>query len=119
MELRHLFSRSGDLAPGDTVEVLDDSGDTVEATYKGKHAGGRVVVTYTQGRYTGMGQYVERERIVGPVGKKAEPGLAHHRGWDQMKEVREQITAAAIFTQLVICPPRFYAGIVLVTSANR
>ena len=46
------------------------SGDTVEATYKGKHAGGRVVVTYTQGRYEGMGQYVERGRI---VGKKAEP----------------------------------------------
>ena len=107
------------LQPGDTIVILNDSGDTVEATYKGKHAGGRVVVTYTQGRYTGMGQYVERERIVGPVGKKAEPGLAHYRGWDQMKEVREQITAAALFTLLVIGPASFYAGIVLVTSANR
>ncbi len=72
MGLRSLFSRSSDLESGDTVEVLDDSGDTVEATYegKGKHAGGRVVVTYTEGRYEGMGQYVERERI---VGKKPEP----------------------------------------------
>ena len=72
MGLRSLFSRSSDLAPGDTVEVLNDSGETVEATFegKGKHAGGRVVVTYTQGRYEGMGQYVEREHI---VGKKAAP----------------------------------------------
>jgi len=119
MELRNLFSRSGDLAPGDTVEVLDDSGETVEAIYKGKHAGGRIVVTYTQGRYTGMGQYVERERIVGLVGKKAEPGFAHHEGWKEMKEAREQITAAALFTLLVIGPASFYAGIVLVASANR
>jgi len=29
-----------------------------------------VVVIYTEGRYEGMGQYVERERI---VSKKAEP----------------------------------------------
>ena len=118
MELRNLFSRSGDLAPGDTVEVLDDSGETVEAIYKGKHAGGRIVVTYTQGRYTGMGQYVERERIVGLVGKKAEPGFAHHRGWKEMKEAREQITAAALFT-LLVGPASLIAGIVLVVSANR
>ena len=108
------------LQPGNTIEVLDDTGEVTLATYKGKgkQAGGRVVVTYTQGRYTGMGQYVERERIVGPVGKKAEPGLAHHRGWDQMKEVREQITTALLFTLLVIGPASFYAGIVLVASAN-
>ncbi len=70
--LRSLFSRSSDLEPGDTVEVLGDSGETVEATYegKGKRSGGRVVVTYTEGRYEGMGQYVERRRI---VSKKAEP----------------------------------------------
>ncbi len=119
MELRHLFSRSGDLAPGDTVEVLDDSGETVEAIYKGKHAGGRIVVTYTQGRYTGMGQYVERERIVGLVGKKAEPGFAHHEGWKEMKEAREHITAAALFTLLVVGPASLIAGIVLVVSDNR
>jgi len=72
MGLRSLFSRSSDPEPGDTIEVLDDSDDTVEATYegKGKRSGGRVVVTYTEGRYEGMGQYVERERI---VSKKAEP----------------------------------------------
>ena len=72
MGLRSLFSRSSDLEPGDTIEVLDESGDTVEATFegKGRHAGGRVVVTYSEGRYEGMGQYVERERI---VRKKAEP----------------------------------------------
>jgi hypothetical protein len=72
MGLRSLFSRSSDLEPGDTIEVLDESGDTVEATYegKGKRSGGRVVVTYSEGRYEGMGQYVERERI---VSKKAEP----------------------------------------------
>ena len=69
MGLRSLFSRSSDLEPGDTIEVIDESGDTVEATF-GKHAGGRVVVTSTEGRYEGMGQYVERERI---VRKKAEP----------------------------------------------
>jgi len=65
-------SSHDELQSGDTIAVLDDSGDTVEATYegKGKHAGGRVVVTYIEGRYEGMGQYVERERI---VGKKAEP----------------------------------------------
>ena len=70
MELRNLFSRSGDLAPGDTVEVLNDSGETVEAIYKGKgkHAGGRIGVTYTQGRYTGMGQYVQR--LCGPGRRK-------------------------------------------------
>lgn len=57
---------------GETIEVVDDSGETVEATFegKGKHAQGRVVVHYTEGRYEGMGQYVERERI---VGKKAAP----------------------------------------------
>ena len=119
MELGNLFSRSGDLAPGDTVEVLDDSGDSVEATYKGKHAGGRVVVTYTQGRYAGMGQYIERERIVGLVGKKAEPGFAHHGGWKEMKEVREHITAAALFTLLVVGPASLIAGIVLVVSDSR
>jgi hypothetical protein len=72
MGLLRFFSRSSVASPGDTIEVLDDSGDTVEAIYegKGKHAGGRVVVTYTEGRYEGMGQYVERERI---VGKKAAP----------------------------------------------
>ena len=32
MGLRSLFSRSSDLEPGDIIEVLDDSGDTVEAT---------------------------------------------------------------------------------------
>ena len=70
MGLLRFFSRSSDPEPGETIEVLDDSGDSVEATYEGKHAGGRVVVTYTEGRYEGMGQYVERERI---VGKKAAP----------------------------------------------
>ena len=72
MGLRSFFSRSSDPEPGETIAVLDDSGETVEATFegKGKHAGGRVVVTYTEGRYEGMGQYVERERI---VGKKAAP----------------------------------------------
>jgi hypothetical protein len=78
MGLRSFFSRSGDLGPGDTIEVLDDSGDTVEATYKGKgkRAGGRVVVTYTEERYEGMGQYVERERI---AGKKPEPQTRDER----------------------------------------
>ena len=72
MGLLSFFSRSSDLEPGDTIEVLDESGDTVEATFegKGRHAGGRVVVTSTEGHYEGMGQYVERERI---VRKKAEP----------------------------------------------
>jgi hypothetical protein len=72
MGLLSFFSKSSAASPGDTVEVLDESGETVEATYqgKGKHAGGRVVVTSTEGRYEGMGQYVERERI---VRKKAEP----------------------------------------------
>ena len=79
----------GGLHPGDEIKVLDDSGEVVLATYKGKgkHARGRVVVTYTQGRYTGIDQYVARERVVGLVGKKAEPVLAHHGGWNQMKEV--------------------------------
>ena len=105
------------LQPGDTIEVLDDSGDTVEATYesKGKHAGGRVVVTYTQGRYTGVGQYVERERI---VGKKAEPGFAHHEGWKEMKEAREHIAAAVLFTLLVVGPASLIAGIILLVSNN-
>ena len=105
------------LHPGDVIEVRDDTGEVVLATYKGKgkHARGQVVVTYTQVRYTGMGQYVERERI---VGKKAEPGFAHHEGWKEMKEAREHITAAALFTLLVIGPASFYAGIVLVASAN-
>jgi len=117
MELRNLFSRPGDLAPGDTIEVLDDSGNVVEATYesKGKHAGGRVVVTYTQGRYTGMGQYVERERI---VGKKAEPGFAHYEGWKEMKEAREHIAAAVLFTLLVVGPASLIAGIILLVSNN-
>src|SRR5258708_5229409 len=108
MGLRSLFSRSGDLAPGDTVE----------ATYegKGKHAGGRVVVTYTQGRYKGMGQYVERERI---VGKKAKPGFEHQEGWKEMKEAREHIAAAVLFTLLVVGPASLIAGIVLVVSDNR
>ena len=72
MGLLSFFSKSSDPGPGETIEVIDESGDTVEATFegKGKHAGGRVVVTYTEGRYEGMGQYVERERI---VRKKAEP----------------------------------------------
>ena len=35
MGLRSFFSRSDDLAPGDTIEVLDDSGETVEATRRG------------------------------------------------------------------------------------
>jgi hypothetical protein len=72
MGLLSLFSKSSAASPGETLEVIDDSGDTVEATFEGKgtYAGGRVVVTYTEGRYEGMGQYVERERI---VRKKAEP----------------------------------------------
>jgi len=72
MGLLGFFSRSSAASPGETLEVIDESGDTVEATFegKGKHAGGRVVVTSTEGRYEGIGQYVERERI---VRKKAEP----------------------------------------------
>ena len=72
MGLLSFFSKSSDPEPGETIEVIDESGDTVEATFegRGKHTGGRVVVTYTEGRYEGMGQYVERERI---VRKKAEP----------------------------------------------
>ena len=72
MGLRNFFSRSSDPEPGETIEVVDDSGETVEATYqgKGKHAQGRVIVHYTKGRYEGLGQYVERARM---VGKKAEP----------------------------------------------
>ncbi len=106
------------LHPGDVIEVRDDTGEVVLATYKGKgkHARGQVVVTYTQGRYTGMGQYVERERI---VGKKAEPIFAHHRGWDQMEEVRKHITAAVLFTLATVGSALLYAGIVLVVSDNR
>ena len=108
------------LQPGDTIKVLDDTGEVTLATYKGKgkYAGGRVVVTYTQGRYTGMGQYVERERIVGPVGKKAEPGLAYHEGWKEMKEARKHIAAAVLFTLLVVGPASLIAGIVRVVSDN-
>jgi hypothetical protein len=43
MGLRSLFSRSSDLESGDTVEVLDDSGDTVEATRRGARASMQVV----------------------------------------------------------------------------
>ena len=75
-------------------------------------------MTYTQGRYTGMGQYVERERIVGPVGKKAEPGLAYHEGWKEMKEARKHIAAAVLFTLLVVGPASLIAGIVRVVSDN-
>ncbi len=108
------------LQPGDTIKVLDDTGEVTLATYKGKgkYAGGRVVVTYTQGRYTGMGQYVERERIVGPVGKKAEPGLAYHEGWKEMKEARKHIAAAVLFTLLAVGPASLIAGIVRVVSDN-
>ena len=79
MGFLNFFSRPSDPEPGETIEVLDDSGDTVEATFegKGKHAQGRVIVHYTEGRYEGMGQYyegmgqyVERERI---VSRKAAP----------------------------------------------
>ena len=67
MGLLNLFSRSSDPEPGETIEVIDDSGETVDATFagKGRHAGGRVMVHYTEGLYEGMGQYIERERIVG------------------------------------------------------
>jgi TusA-related sulfurtransferase len=70
MGLLSFFSRSSDLEPGDTIEVLDESGDTVEAIRRGARASMQVVVTSTEGRYEGMGQYVERERM---VSKKAEP----------------------------------------------
>ena len=43
MRLRSLFSRSSDLEPGDTIEVLDESGDTVEATRRGAKASIQVV----------------------------------------------------------------------------
>ena len=43
MGLRSLFSRSSDLEPGDIIEVLDDSSDTVEATRRGARASVRVV----------------------------------------------------------------------------
>ena len=43
MGLRSLFSRSSDLEPGDTIEVLDESGDTVEATRRGARGSVRVV----------------------------------------------------------------------------
>ena len=43
MGLRSLFSRSSDLEPGDIIEVLDDSGDTVEATRRGARASMQVV----------------------------------------------------------------------------
>jgi hypothetical protein len=115
MGLRSFFSRSDDLAPGDTIEVLDDSGETVEATFK-RNAGRRVVVTYTQGRYTGMGQYIERERI---VAKKAKSIFAHHREWNQMKEVRKHITAAVLLTLATVGSALLYAGIVLAMSNNR
>jgi hypothetical protein len=45
MGLRSLFSRSSDLEPGDTVEVLDDSGDTVETTRRGARASMQVVAS--------------------------------------------------------------------------
>ena len=109
------------LHSGDDIEVLDDSGEVVHATYKGKgkHARGHVVVTYTQGRYTGIDQYVERERVVGLVDKQAEPVLAHPRGWNQMKEVRKDIAAAVLFTLATVGSASLYAGIVLVVSNNR
>ena len=43
MGLRSLFSRSSDLEPGDIIEVLDESGDTVEATRRGARVSVRVV----------------------------------------------------------------------------
>ena len=43
MGLLSFFSRSSDLEPGDTIEVLDESGDTVEATRRGARAGMQVV----------------------------------------------------------------------------
>jgi membrane protein implicated in regulation of membrane protease activity len=100
------------LHAGAIVKVLDYSGDTVEATLE-RNVGRRVVVTYMQGRYTGMGQYVKRERI---VGKQAEPAFAHHRGWDQMKEARGQIDAAALFTLLVVGPASLIADIAFLVS---
>jgi hypothetical protein len=45
MGLRSLFSRSSDLEPGDTIEVLDESGDTVEATRRGARASMQVVAS--------------------------------------------------------------------------
>ncbi len=109
------------LNPGDDIKVLDDSGEVVLATYegRGKHARGCVVVTYTQGRYIGMGQYVSRERIVGLVGKKAEPVFAPHRGWNLMKEVGKHVTAAVLLTLATVGSALMYAGIVLVVSNSR
>ena len=38
MGLRSFFSRSSDLEPGDTIEVLNDSGEVVLATRHGARA---------------------------------------------------------------------------------
>ena len=43
MGLCSLFSRSSDLEPGDIIEVLDESDDTVEATRRGGRGSVRVV----------------------------------------------------------------------------